>query len=177
MESSPSLPKPSHRHETIEDVARRYEEAIGRRAPATPEPYIELALAYFLGTEGSNIARHRPSPDFLDRAWRRVMEVLDEAAKRFGSHTEVMFWRLYLPWIRLGGTPIDETCRALASRGDSLLPYLHLFMVEPTDENRGKALLLYRTAHGRRLPTQRYIRGALEGLFGDRPTSARRPHK
>lgn len=64
------------------------------------------------------------SDKFVDGAGERALEVLKEAEERFGSQTELDFWRLYFLFIYSNGEPFEDKCKELALNGDSLVPYL-----------------------------------------------------
>jgi hypothetical protein len=97
------------------------------------------------------------------------MELLDIAEQRFGTCSEIDFWRLYLPFIHLGEPFFDEECRKLARAGESLIPYFYLFAFTRggEEEFRPQAEQLMRIVDPRSTAKERYIYSVLDSAFAD----------
>ena len=103
------------------DAAQAYEEAIAA-SDADFETFMNLAVLYFVCTDGGYAAHHNLSPEFVNDAWDRAYELLDEAESRFGNQAEMTFWRHYFRFVGLGAAPFIKTCQHLLESGDSLVP-------------------------------------------------------
>jgi hypothetical protein len=142
------------------EAANAYEEAV-KETDAGFDLYMDLAVLYFVCTDGGYASHHHLSNEFVDRAWERAMQLLDEAESRFGSNDEVEFWRRYFCFISLGeDESIMERERFASSK--SLIPYFYLFL-----SGDGKAYyseaqqLLEQVANGS-TAKERYIKSILE---------------
>ena len=142
------------------EASAAYEEAV-KEVDADLDLYIDLAMLYFVCTDGGYASYHHLSNEFVDRAWERAMQLLDEAESRFGRNDEVEFWRRYFCFITLGeDESIMERERFISSR--SLIPYFYLFL-----SGDGKAYyseaqkLLEQMANGK-TAKERYIKSILE---------------
>jgi hypothetical protein len=51
------------------------------------------------------------SPEFVNDAWDRAYELLDEAESRFGQQSEIIFWRHYFRFVVLGEAPFISSSR------------------------------------------------------------------
>jgi esterase/lipase superfamily enzyme len=81
-------------HERPVEAAKAYEEAI-RKNCASLETYLNLAALYFVCQYGGYAAHHRLAEEFLNQAWNRFGQVLNEAEAKFGPDSEIDFWRHY----------------------------------------------------------------------------------
>jgi hypothetical protein len=106
------------------EAAWAYEIAISE--PNTEsEFFLNLAVLYFECRDFGYSAYHHLSNDFVSGAWQRAFEILEIAEMRFGSQTEILFWREYFSFIYAENKQFDNICQELIHRGDSLIPYLY----------------------------------------------------
>jgi hypothetical protein len=77
--------------------------------------YIDLAVLYFVCLDGGYAAHHHLPKDFLDRAWKRMFELLVEAESRFGQDQELSFCRRFFGWFWLGEERFERSA-ALSCR-------------------------------------------------------------
>jgi hypothetical protein len=70
----------------------------------------------------SNMHFMHLSPEFLNDAWDRAYELLDEAESRFGQQSEIIFWRHYFRFVVLGEAPFIQTCQRLWHQVCPLFP-------------------------------------------------------
>ena len=96
------------------EAARAYEEAIAS-SDADFDTFINLAVLYFVCVDGGYAAHHGLSQEFVDHAWERAYELLDEAESKFGKQTEIAFWRHYFRFVVLGEAPFIKTCERFLS--------------------------------------------------------------
>jgi hypothetical protein len=139
----------------IQAAADKYEKIL-KSAGAPLEVFLNLAFIYWESTDyGFNTAHGLPS-DFIQRAGRRYIEVLNEARKRFTDNPEVEFWQKYFDYVTLGEESFIDHCRTLIDKGGvpdavyihlfsecpdpAYIPYLQRLLVEseklPTTKNR-----------------------------------------
>lgn len=143
------------------EAAWAYE--IATTAPdAELELFLNLAVLYFECVDSGYATHHRLLEDFVSGAWTRAFETLQVAENRFGSQTEIEFWRLYFSFIYSDEEPIDDACRKLVDRKDSLVPYLYLFTSSGKKkylEEAGELLQIVKDGDTER---KRYIKSVLE---------------
>ncbi|HEU0180090.1 MAG TPA: hypothetical protein VFV58_38125 [Blastocatellia bacterium] len=141
------------------EAANAYEEAI-KEADADFYLYMNLAILYFVCTDGGYASYHNLSNEFVDRAWDRAIKLLDEAESRFGRNDEIEFWRRYIRYIVLGeDESIMERERFIYSR--SLIPYFYLFISGDGKDYYSEAQnLLEQVANGS-TAKERYIKSIL----------------
>lgn len=101
----------------------------------TLNDYIDLAVIYHDAQRGGFCLSLDLDTQSLDRFDKRFTQLLDEAEKKYGTCTEIDFWRKYTNWVHLG-EPFN--CEELAARGDSLLPFFFLFVTTPYPEEMKK---------------------------------------
>ncbi len=95
---------------------------------ATLDDYVNLAVLYFVCNDGGDAAHHQLDVAFLERAWTRMDDVLQDAEDRFGPHPEITFWRRYCPWILgMADTRPNVAERVgLLTSGETLVPAFYL---------------------------------------------------
>lgn len=142
------------------EAAWAYEVAI-TEPNADVELFLNLAVLYFQCADLGYAAHHHLSEEFVSGAWDRAFEILEKAEERFGSHTELEFWRLYFPFIYSGDEPITDACEELASRNDSLVPYLYLFTASARKQHLEEAQELLKIVSDGATERKRYIRSVL----------------
>jgi hypothetical protein len=142
------------------DAAQAYEEAVAA-SDADFETFMNLAVLYFVCTDGGYAAHHNLSPEFVNDAWDRAYELLDEAESRFGTQAEIAFWRHYFRFVGLGEAPFIKTCQHLLASGDSLVPSFYLFTSPGGEPYRAQALKLLELIKAGTTAKQRYIRSIL----------------
>lgn len=108
------------------EAAQAYEQAIAE-GDADLDTYIDLAVLYFECNDEGYYAYHHLSDDFIERAWNRTFELLDEAESNFGKHAEIEFWRHFFRYIYGGGPEFIPLAEELAATGESLVPYFYLY--------------------------------------------------
>lgn len=126
------------------------------------EIFLNLAMLYFEFRDFGYAAHHHLSDDFVSGAWQRAFEILELAEERFGDQTEVIFWQAYFSYIYEENEQIDNICRKLVSRKDSLVPYLYLFTSSDKEEYSDKIQQLLETVKGGETERKRYIRSVIE---------------
>jgi hypothetical protein len=142
-------------------------EALLRTEAATLDDYLNLAAVYSESHDFGYIAHHELPREFIARAGRRFSEVLEEAEKRFGQHSEINFWRLYHEYVHGGGEPFVDECRRLTKPEESLVPYFYLFLATDRQLYRAEAERLFRAIQGGRSTRERHIRSILARSFSD----------
>ena len=137
-------------------AAAAYEAAIagGEESLAT---FLDLAVLYWVCTDGGYMAHHHLPNDFVSFAERRARELLDEAEERVGAHSEIEFWRYYFDHISYGLPARAEFCQELAERGPSLVPYFHLYALAADEQYRPQAEALRTLVEARRTERERYV--------------------
>ncbi len=108
-------------------VADAYEQCIAAGV-ATLDDYLNLAVLYFVCNDGGYAAHHHLDVAFLETAWTRMEDVLQNAEDRFGPHLEITFWRRYCPWsLGMADTrPNVAECVGLLTSGETLVPAFYL---------------------------------------------------
>jgi hypothetical protein len=140
-----------------------YEKAI-RSGEGDLEAYLDLAVLYFVLLDGGMISHLDLAQDFVDLAWSRANQLLDEAQERFGVNSEAEFWKRYLEFIVVGADlPLDEV-RRLASCPGALTPVFHLFASSNGAAFPEEAERLYQSVRFGRTARDRYIKGIIEGV-------------
>ena len=142
------------------EAAWAYEIAI-QNEDSDPDPFLDLAVLYFECVDFGFAAEHKLSEPFVTGAWQRMLEVLDEPEERFGKHTEVQFWRLYFGLIYFGEKVPESEFKLLAERGDSLVPYFHLFVSSGRKKYVAKARQLLALVANESTQRKRYISSLL----------------
>ncbi len=143
------------------EATRAYEEVIAD-CDADFETFMNLAVLYFVCVDGGYATHHHLTPEFINYAWDRAYEVLDEAESRFGPQSEGVFWRHYFRFVVLGEAPFIQTCEYLLASGPSLVPSFYLFTSPGGEPYRPQALALFEQVKAGTTARQRYIRSMLE---------------
>lgn len=138
------------------EAANAYERAIDSGEQSI-EAFIDLAVLYWVCTDGGYLAHHHLSQEFVDRADRRAREVLDEAARRFGPNAEIAFWQYYFDHISYGKPSDASFCEALLESGESLVPSFHLYCLTGKATHRQRCEALRSAAKNRRTERERYL--------------------
>jgi hypothetical protein len=142
------------------DAAQAYEAAIAA-SDADFDTFMNLAVLYFVCVDGGYATHHGLSQEFINYAWERAYEVLDEAESKFGQQSEITFWRHYFRFVVLGEAPFIETGKYLLQSGTSLVPSFYLFTSPGGDPYRPQALQLLERVKEGKTAKQRYIRSIL----------------
>jgi hypothetical protein len=142
------------------EAVKAYEEAI-KEPGADLDIYLNLAVLYFVCTDFGYAAHHHLPDELFDKAWERMISLLDEAESRFDKNDEVDFWRRYFRYIGLGN---DESVmeREPLKSSTSLIPYFYLFKSGNGDEYRSEAEKLYELVADETSAKKRYIKSILE---------------
>ena len=148
------------------EAAEAYEKAI-TESGADLETYLNLAVLYFVCTDGGYLAHHHLSDEFVSRAWERSIELLKDAESKFGWHSEIAFWQHYFPCARLGEPPFVDECEQLVKSNTSLVPYFYLFTAyllasSSTEKYRKEAQQLLDLVKDGATEKRRYILSILE---------------
>lgn len=143
------------------EATQAYEKAM-RVGEANLETYLNLAVLYFVCTDGGYLAHHNLSEEFIDAAWRRANELLDEAQSRFGSQAEIEFWRRYFSFIVLGEEPFVRECEKLVRSHSTLLPFFYLFTSPSGEKYLKQAQQLFEAVKDGATAKKRYVRSVLE---------------
>jgi hypothetical protein len=125
--------------------------------------FLNLAVLYFACEDTGYSSHHHLEMDFVGAAYDRIHKILDAAENRFGSQTEINFWRLYIPEF---GPPYNEPSmeeyEELARRGDSLMPHYRLYVSSNGTRYREEAKALLSQVRDGSTERKRYIRSVLE---------------
>lgn len=143
------------------EAAWAYEIAI-KEKDADLELFLNLAVLYFECVDFGYAAYHHLSENFAAAAGDRAFDILSEAEERFGKHSEIDFWRLYFSLIYLGDKPSNDAWKELASKGDSLVPYLYLFASSGKVKYQEEAYKLLESVKDGATERKRYIKSILE---------------
>lgn len=154
-------------HDLPLDASQAYEKVIAA-SDADFDTFMNLAVLYFVCLDAGYATHHGLSPDFINLAWERAYELLDEAESRFGKQAEIAFWRHYFRFVVLGEAPFVKTCKDLLESDASLVPSFYLLTSPGGDQYRPQALKLLELVKEGTTAKQRYIRSILakrlEGL-------------
>lgn len=148
-------------------ASRMYEVAIAGGGADT-STYIDAAVLYFVCQDPGYASGHRLVPVFVEAAWRRMFEILDDAEHRFGEHPEVAFWRRYFRYILMGEDEFCDYCEELLRDNRSLVPCFFLvgsFCNRCDEPIYQKALELYESVRAGRTARERYIKSVLETVL------------
>ena len=153
-------------------AAKAYEEWLAT-GTAPLDAYLDLALLYFLANDGGYAAHHKLPASFLNIAWRRIPEVLDEAEHQHGPHPEIKFWRRYVRFILLGEDWMTaEDCMRLIESGETRTPYFYLFgsfaglRPEEAEHYRPDVMSLLEEVSEGATARERYIRSVVHSAIG-----------
>ena len=152
------------------EAAEAYEAAIAK-SEADLDTYLNLAVLYFVCNDGGYAAHHKLSEPFLNKAWNRMTDLLDEAAQRFGPSAEISFWKRYFEFILRGDDPFYAECQRLVQDGTTLVPYFHLFTSPDGEKYKDEAQKLLALVQSGSTEKERYIKSVLEGVFKRRRTN------
>lgn len=139
---------------------------------ATLEQHLDAAIVCLQLCEPGKIARLHLDGDAVERAWKRLNEILAIAEVRFGGHPEVGFWKYYVQFHFLGGGADKEYALACVADGETTIPYFHLFALSDNKEFRVEAEALYQHMKDGKTARQRYVCEFLSE-FSARPRRAR----
>jgi len=137
-----------------------YEHALNSEDCAL-EIYLNLFSVYFICTDPGYFAHHNLSTSFIDLAWKRGLLALQRAESKFAQNSEIMFWKLYAPYVRLGEPEFVEACLKLVNPAESLIPYFYLFFQFKGTKYRSEATELYSMVKDRSTARKRWVEGAL----------------
>lgn len=143
------------------NAAWAYEVAL-QHPDADLELCLNLAALYLAASDGGYLAHHRLADAFVRASLDRAGEVLRMAEERFGAHTEIEFWRLYLREQVLYEDVPDPAYEALARRGDSLMPHYRLYVGSGGARFRDEARALWARVRDGATERQRYVRSVLQ---------------
>jgi hypothetical protein len=146
------------------EAAWAYEVAVND-PDAELELFLNLAVLYFGCADFGYAAHHHLSEAFVSGAWTRAFEILKKAEEKFGTQTELEFWRLYFSFVHLDDESIHTACRELADRKDSLVPYLYLFTASEKKEHLKEARELFESVKDGTTERKRYIKSVLESAI------------
>ena len=90
------------------------------------EPYVNLAVLYWVCLDPGMSGVSQFESGFLERAGKRYVELIECAGKRFSEDGEPEFWELYTSHITLGEPGFVEECKSIVSRCASIVPYFYL---------------------------------------------------
>lgn len=145
-----------------------YEEVVNS-GMADLDTYVNLIVLYFVCQDGGFLVAHSLPTEFLNRAWVRTLELIEEAESRFNRPTEVSFWKRFIQFILLGQPFPTEECRQLALSGQSRVPYLYLYAFSDgkRESYRSNALELLEQVDKGQTAKERYIRSVLRAALRD----------
>ena len=145
------------------EAAEAYEVAI-REPRAELDLFLNLAALYAVSIDVGFLAAHRLPDEFVGRAHARAVQVIDEAASRFGETTDIAFWRTYVDFL-VGREVPPGTYEGLAQRGDSLLPLYGLFLQSGGTRYRAEAEALRDQMKDRQSERARLLHSVLESAL------------
>lgn len=154
-----------YREQPIE-AAQAYETVIAS-GEAELDTYLNLAVLYFVCTDGGYATAWSLPTNFINVAGNRMFALLNEAEQRFGMQAEIEFWKKYFAFISLGEEPFDDACTALVECGTSLVPFFYLFAFTGPEgkQYRLQAEQLLLTVSAELTEKERYIKSVLEAAF------------
>jgi len=86
--------------------------------------FLNLAAIYFSANDVGYAAAHHLDVRFVDSAYYRSREVLEEAESRFGKHPEITAWLFHLDDRVLGQDSTPGAYEALSQQPNALLAQL-----------------------------------------------------
>lgn len=147
--------------DNLVEAAIEYERAIAGGCFEL-DVYLDLAVLYLVLLDLGEAAARRLTKDYLDRAWRRANQLLEEANLLFGHNSEIEFWRRYFAYSVLGSDPFTEECKELARGEESLVPFFYLFAESGGCDFQNEAGRLLQQVDAGATARQRYIKSILE---------------
>lgn len=146
------------------EAAQAYEEAL-TDSEVIIDTYLKLAVLYFVCNDGGYAAYHKLSLEFVNKAWDRMFQLLDEAEKRFGRQGEIDFWRHYFKFILLGEDPAYESSESLVLNNITIIPSFHLLTSPQSKQYWEQAEQLLELVTAGSTVKDRYIRSVLKSAM------------
>lgn len=161
--STKELAKKLDGERRIVEASHVYEELI-TSSDADMHTYINLATIYFVANDLGFAAHFDLEPSFVEWAWRRIPQLLEEARQRFGNRVEIEFWQIYIPFILLGDEIDEKQLLNLIQKEQTLVPYLYLFIFTENGKHiyRKQAESLLEEVNDASTEKKRYIKSVLE---------------
>jgi hypothetical protein len=156
------------------EASAAYERAIDA-GECDLEVYLDLAVLYWVSTDCGFYCHHRLSEEFIATAEARSRELLSEAEQRFGPSNEVEFWRLYFDFITYGSELTRDRCAELAWQGPSLAPFMHLAVLDDSDEVGRQARVLQTRLANPQTERERYLKAVLDTVMQRRQRQSSSP--
>lgn len=136
-------------------AAWAYELAVAQD-PREMELRLDLVALYVAASDTGFAAARHLDPRFVDVAYYRAKELLDDGLRLYPDHPELRAWRLHLDE-RVLGEPIDEEqLRALAGDPRARFARLLLYVSSGGREYLADAEATFRDAAARVTERQRY---------------------
>lgn len=143
------------------EAAEAYESAI--RDPHTDlDAFLNLAVLYLEFADFGFAAHHRIPDEYIRNSFSRAQEVLAEAERRFGKHSEISFWQRYLRFVVLGEEPFEEECTHMVNPNESLVPYFYLYSAPGGEKYQQQAEQLLAQVGRGTTQRERYIKSIIE---------------
>lgn len=122
----------------IVEAIEEYERMIDNKKDVSVAAFINLAFDYWQCTDFGFAVAHTLDDKLQQKAFRRSLEVLDQAEQCHPSFPEIRFWRLYFRFITLGSNEINDAIDSiLADPKCSIIPFFFLFMINrPLDQKK-----------------------------------------
>jgi len=149
----------------LELAASQYEMLLSE-GESDIELLLNLSILYWQATDPGLAAAKKLSPDFFAKAGVRFPELLAEAARRYPSRSEPLFWTRYVAWADLGEPFGLEDCRELLRADpDCLVPAMGIFGITEGKEAVREAIELLRRCHVEATTRARYVASVIEGVL------------
>ena len=148
-------------------AADAYEEVL-REHPGCRDALVNLIGLYFSTLDAGYSAAHHLSQEFIDRADRRVIELVTHGLRATPLDTELDFWKRYFEFRACGedwAKVFSPEYESAVARGESLVPYLALFITYKGEKYEPEARSLLAAVREGRTRRERELRSVLESVL------------
>jgi hypothetical protein len=153
------------RNERLQEAADAYERVLAGD-PHDLATTIDLAVLYWQATDFGMVAGLNLPDAFVDRAGRRLDELVRGAVARSGDRPEVMFWAKYIAWAEYGEPFDPDECRVLLREYPEYLePAMFLYSSSEGVEAEAEALRLLEHCAETRTTRCRYVASVIDSAL------------
>jgi len=131
---------------------------------AESDAFLNLALIYFQCADFGYATANLIPDAFANSCLTRAFEILTIVKDRIGDSTEIEFWTSYFSSVYFEEKGIQDKCRQLADKGDSLLPFTYLF-VAGESQYVSQARELLKIVRSGLTERERYIKSLIQGAL------------
>ena len=155
----------SDRAGDIVAAADLYEQVLDRGG-ATLQALLNAIVLYWQATDPGLSAAKKLSAAFIDRASKRMTELLAQAERAFPESTEVAFWSRYIAWADLGEELSPNLCRELLRRDPACsVPAMFIFSQTNGAECEPEARGLLARCQQDQTARSRYVASVIAGVL------------